>query len=172
MHGAVQHMFLALARMHRRLSTRGEAESDMSCSCFVPSAEMPRGSASARGGALPPHATKVVMQMFHARYPVIPNVFTAISNASKQAGTQLSSKLQHCSASCGVWCKAVLVQYPLHKLPVPSVLKVRALWSVGRVLLVLGKEVLHHVQAATPQTDGRNKWMQQGTRLVGTGGLL
>jgi len=63
---------------------------------------MPRGSySSARGGALAPHATEVVMQMFHARYPAVPNVFTAISNAYKQAGTQLSSELQHCSASCG-----------------------------------------------------------------------
>jgi hypothetical protein len=69
MHGAVQHMFLALEGMHIRPSTRENEESDMSCCCFVPSAEMPRGSAGARGGALPPHATKVVMQMFHARYP-------------------------------------------------------------------------------------------------------
>jgi len=45
------------------------------------------------------------------------------ADAPWQLGAQLPQKAADKLHSCGLWCKEVLRQYPLHKLPVPSVLK-------------------------------------------------
>jgi len=68
----------------------------------------------------------MVVKMLMAKYPAIS---ISINNALWYAGAQLSSKLQ----PCGVWCKEVLRQYPLYKLPVPSILKATLQQAQGAI---------------------------------------